>query len=104
MLAADTDLRNPLPKLGAVCAQWKRCGRDGCRCARGEAHGPYYYVFWRAGGKLRKRYLRLADADAVRAGCEARRARERRAREVRRAWDGAWRALRARLREAERHG
>src|SRR5262245_38217189 len=50
-----------LPKAGALCAQWVRCGTSGCRCNRGELHGPYYYWFWREGGRLRKRYVRLSD-------------------------------------------
>ena len=43
---------------GAVIAQYARCGKAGCRCARGELHGPYWYVFRRVGGRLRKTYLR----------------------------------------------
>ncbi len=70
-----------LPKTpmlpGAVCGQWVRCGKPGCKCARGELHGPYFYRFVRQGGRLRKRYARLADLDAVREACEAwRRAEE----------------------------
>lgn len=31
-----------------------RCGRDGCsRCP----HGPYWYAYWREGGRLRSRYI-----------------------------------------------
>jgi hypothetical protein len=31
-----------------------RCGKDGCtRCP----HGPYWYAYWREGGKLRSRYV-----------------------------------------------
>jgi hypothetical protein len=68
----------PLPKTlpGAVCAQWVRCGRPNCRCARGELHGPYAYHFVRHNGRLRKRYVRQAEADGVRAACEARRRRQ----------------------------
>jgi hypothetical protein len=56
-----------LPKRGALCAQWKRCGRPACRCVGGQFHGPYHYLFWREDGRLRKRYVRQADVDAVRA-------------------------------------
>ncbi len=42
---------------GAICGQWKRCGRPNCRCARGELHGPYYYRFYREDGRLKKQYL-----------------------------------------------
>lgn len=37
-----------------------RCGRDNCsRCP----HGPYWYAYWREGGRLRSRYIgkRLPD-------------------------------------------
>jgi hypothetical protein len=31
-----------------------RCGREGCT---GCPHGPYWYAYWREGGRLRSRYL-----------------------------------------------
>jgi hypothetical protein len=94
----------PLPKMGAICAQWVRCGRPTCRCARGDLHGPYHYLFWRGHGRLRKRYIRKADAAAARAACDAHRESERRTRELVRAEWREWLALRARLREIDRHG
>ena len=31
-----------------------RCGKNGCtRCP----HGPYWYAYWREGGKTRSRYV-----------------------------------------------
>ena len=30
--------------LGALVTQGRRCGREGCRCAQGELHGPYVYI------------------------------------------------------------
>ena len=89
----------PLPKTlpGVVCAQRVRCGKPGCRCARGQRHLAYYR-FWREGGRLRKRYVRRADLAAVRAACEARR-RERR--ELAEAWQH-WRQLVAVVREVSR--
>jgi hypothetical protein len=89
----------PLPKTlpGTVCAQRVRCGKPGCRCARGPGHLAYYR-FWREGGRLRKCYVRHADLAAVRAACEARR-RERR--ELAEAWQ-QWRRLVAVLREVSK--
>lgn len=29
---------------GSVVSQGRRCGKQGCRCARGELHGPYVYL------------------------------------------------------------
>jgi hypothetical protein len=88
-------IHKPLP--GAVCRQWVRCGNPTCHCARGQRHGPYYYRFWREGGKLRKQYVRPADLEEVRARCEARRQAKR---DLQAAW-GTWRELLAQLREVE---
>ena len=93
-----------LPKAPSLHAQWVRCGTAGCRCRRGELHGPYHYLFWREGGRLRKRYVRTADVPAVAAACAARRDRERRWRCLVRADRATWRALAAELREVERRG
>lgn len=66
-----------LPKAGkgAVCIQYRRCGKPNCGCARGSLHGPYYCLFWREQGRLRKHYLRPEDVGAFRSECEARRKR-----------------------------
>ncbi len=63
--------QKPLPKMlpGAVCEQWERCGKPGCKCARGERHGPYFYRFWRENGRLRRAYVKREDVDAIRAAC-----------------------------------
>jgi hypothetical protein len=54
---------------GSVVDQGRRCGKEGCRCASGELHGPYTYVVLpRAGGRTRTVYVPAATADAVRAG------------------------------------
>jgi hypothetical protein len=34
-----------------------RCGKKGCKCARGELHGPYWYAYWTEGGKTRSEYI-----------------------------------------------
>ena len=56
-----------LPKMmkGSVHAQWVKCGKPGCKCAHGELHGPYFYLFWREQGRLRKAYIRTADLPHV---------------------------------------
>ena len=58
----------PLP--GGLHAEWKRCNRPNCRCtAGGDAlHGPYLYRRWSDRGRLRRQYVKAADADWVRAG------------------------------------
>jgi hypothetical protein len=39
----------------------RRCGKVGCGCLDGEisevGHGPYWYAYWRADGKLKSRYV-----------------------------------------------
>ncbi len=61
-----------LPKMlpGAVCWQWVRCGKPGCKCERGELHGPYAYRFAHVNGRLRKHYIPKADVAAIIAACE----------------------------------
>ena len=58
---------------GAVIAQYVRCGKAGCRCARGELHGPYLYRKWRDGRRQHKSYIKPSDVAAVRAACAAER-------------------------------
>jgi hypothetical protein len=75
-----------------------RCGRPNCRCARGSLHGPYFYRFWREGGRLRKEYVPRPDVERVRAQCQAR----RQARQELAAWREVWRQMAAEVREVER--
>src|SRR5450756_1572888 len=80
-VALPKDVPDKLP--GAVCAQYVRCGTPGCKCARGELHGPYFSRFWRDGdGKLRKEYVRGADVKAARAAFAAWRTEERKGRDM----------------------
>jgi len=75
-----TELPGTLPNTrygvkGSVCEQWRE--------RNGKRYGPYYYLMWREGGRLRKRYLKREEADVVRASCDERRATEREHRERR---------------------
>src|ERR1700688_3470143 len=53
--------------FGSLLTQGRKCGKEGCRCAAGELHGPYVYVTLRKprgrGGLL---YVPAELADAVR--------------------------------------
>lgn len=70
LFRAQTNIAKPLPKIrGAVCAQW--------RIYKGKRLGPYYFLFWREGGKLRKRYVKRADVAATIAACTAYREKQR---------------------------
>jgi hypothetical protein len=70
----EIDERDGIP--GCVIAQYRRCGKARCRCARpGEPpHGPYFYHYRRESGRAHKRYLRRADAPRVVALCARHRA------------------------------
>jgi hypothetical protein len=63
-----------LPELeglisGSVVEQGRRCGKEGCRCATGELHGPYTYVVLpRIEGRTRTVYVPAGAAEAVRRG------------------------------------
>jgi len=51
-----------MPPLNAhvtYSQQYRRCGKPMCvRCATGgTGHGPYWFAYWREGGRLRSRYL-----------------------------------------------
>ncbi len=63
--------RNLQPKMlpGYVRAERVRCGKSGCKCARGKLHGPYFYHFTWSDGRRRKRYVKSSDVAAVRAAC-----------------------------------
>lgn len=54
---------------GSVVEQGRRCGKEGCRCAGGELHGPYTYVVLpRVEGRTPTVYVPAGAADAVRRG------------------------------------
>jgi hypothetical protein len=46
---------------GSLVEQGRKCGKEGCRCTRGELHGPYAYL--QVAGRLV--YVPSALADAV---------------------------------------
>ena len=111
---------NPLPKMrkptgrsassesglpGVVLAEKKRCGKANCRCRSGEdddLHGPYFYRYWRQGGRLRKAYVPRDRVEATRAACRQRQERERQERARRAEFQAALRRFRERAREVER--
>lgn len=71
-----TKTEKVLPKTmsGTVHVQFVRCGKSNCKCSRGELHGAYYYHFVRVGGRLKKRYLKAADVEAMQSACLLRQA------------------------------
>lgn len=48
--------------------QWVRCGKESCtRCP----HGPYWYAYWREGGRRRSRYVGKLEEEPVKTGTHA---------------------------------
>jgi uncharacterized protein DUF6788 len=45
---------------GALVRQGRRCSSTGCRCRRGELHGPYLYLALYVGGRNRTLYVPAA--------------------------------------------
>ena len=62
-------------------AQYKCCGRDNCRCAKGYKHGPFFYHVRYVEGIRYKTYVKKADLERVRASIEALRAQKRKRQE-----------------------
>ena len=71
----------PLP--GSLHAAWVRCGKAGCKCARGMPHGPYWRRQWREDGQTRREYVKRADVERVRTALAAWRERHPPARALR---------------------
>lgn len=71
-----TELAETLYKIPALLTTWTRCGKPGCRCTAGQLHGPYHALYWREGGRQRRRYVSARDVPAVSAILQ-RRQRER---------------------------
>ena len=51
---------------GSLVEQRRRCGKEGCRCTRGELHGPYAYLS--VAGRMI--YVPATLADAIRSRLE----------------------------------
>lgn len=104
VIAPELKERDMLPKTAAVslCVQWKRCGKPNCRCAAGNPHGPYWYLFWREDGRLTKRYVRRDDVAVVRGTLAEHRQRRWLHREEHRRSLSVWREHVEGVRECER--
>lgn len=51
---------------GSLASQTRRCGKESCRCARGQLHGPYTYLSVAgAGGRSRMLYVPAGFAEVV---------------------------------------
>ena len=63
-LAASVQ-RLELTLPGALVRQGRRCSSSGCRCRRGELHGPYLYLALYREGRNRSLYVPAALEGAV---------------------------------------
>ena len=60
LVAALEDLEGTL--RGALLREGRRCSSPGCRCRRGELHGPYAYLAVYSAGRSRTIYVPAAVA------------------------------------------
>ncbi len=67
---------------GVLLAEGRRCSSEGCRCRRGELHGPYTYLAVYADGRSRTIYVPQAVAPACEAHVELTRHNEERLAEI----------------------
>jgi hypothetical protein len=42
---------------GSLVRQYVICGKSGCRCQRGQKHGPLFYLYWKEQGRSRSLYV-----------------------------------------------
>ncbi len=87
------------PVRGSLMAQYKRCGRVNCRCAKGFKHGPFFYHVWYVQGIRYKSYVKKADFDRIQAGIEAFRAQRREQQQA----DAELRTMLQEIKEASRN-
>jgi hypothetical protein len=51
---------------GSLTEQTRRCGKAGCRCERGEPHGPYAFFVTKTAARGRLRYVPASLTGVVR--------------------------------------
>jgi len=84
------ELVRPGPMMpGCFYGMYKKCGRAGCRCERGELHGPYPVIAATRGGRRSTRSVPADRVREVQARTEAWRGFQRKRRRL----DGAMRRI-----------
>jgi hypothetical protein len=56
---------------GSLVVLYRKCGRRGCRCGRGEKHGPAYYLSYKEEGVTQMIYIRASRLEEVKKAMEA---------------------------------
>ena len=56
---------------GSLVTLYRKCGRKGCKCERGEKHGPSSYLGFKDGGVSRMIYIPASRLEEVKKAVEA---------------------------------
>jgi hypothetical protein len=80
---------------GQVERRFVKCGKQRCKCIKGELHGPYFYHRTWDGNRHQKSYIRLSDVAETVKACESHRNLQKELREGR----AFYKALLARAKE-----
>jgi len=61
-----TYLLNPKDMIaGSIYETYKKCGNKNCRCAKGDLHGPFFYLSRKEDGVTKLTFVRRADEDII---------------------------------------
>ncbi len=96
-----TETAETLYKTPALVAHRVRCGKPTCRCATGNGHGPYWFLYWREGATQRRRYVPAVEVPAVHSVVEGRQGAEQAERLMVEQSLETWRGMRRWLRDLE---
>ncbi len=75
-------LNNTLVMRGSIVETYRTCGKQGCRCQKGDKHGPYYLLTWSENGKARSCHIPRAKVAEARKMVESYRQASERLREL----------------------
>jgi len=56
---------------GSLVSLYRKCGKKGCRCERGDKHGPAYYLSYKEEGVTQMIYIPAARVEEVKRAMEA---------------------------------
>jgi len=56
---------------GSLVTLYRKCGKKGCRCERGEKHGPAYCLSYKEGGVTQMVYIPVSRLEEVKRAMEA---------------------------------
>ena len=56
---------------GSLVSLYRKCGKKGCRCERGQKHGPAYYLSFKEGGVTQMVYVPASRLEEVKKAMEA---------------------------------